>query len=574
MFSDEIDEALDGFGFGDVEPHRLTPDVEVDLARRTTNVAEIGIGHFTRAVHDASHNGDLHAFEVLGAGLNAGGHFLQVKQRAAAAWAGDEVGFERATTGGLQNIVGQAQRLAGAALAANQNGVPNTVAQQRADHDGGAEQGDVWLERCVAEAEAVFQQNGTRAAKRLESAGQQAERGDGGQVEVVPHRDELRVAVDGKRLARIDFHHVEFLVNRFRLHVVAWLDARRELVPGRLRHGNADGLFAAALHAVGQLDLWCCTACVIERVVGQRHVRYLGGRVGQLGNLCEQVIADGDLVRRILGERNADRVAQAVAQQRADADGALDAAVLTVAGLGDAEVQRVIPVRPQLGQARGQQPVALDHHLRVAGLHRELEIVEVAIARDAGELQSALHHAQRRVAVAVHDAVAERAVVGADTQRAIARFALVDEWRELGLNTLQLACVLFVGVFADVEFFGVGIVAGVDAHHLAPLHRLECGVRLKMNVGHDRHVRAARADAGDDRLEIGGVAFGLRGDADNLATHINQRHGLLNACIRVERAASEHGLLHDGLAPAHDHSAVFWITYDHWPRFPPLIAIR
>ena len=172
MFSDEIDEAFYRLDLGDVEAHRLTPDVEVDLARRAADISEISIGHLARTVHDASHNGYLHAFKVLSAGLDEGGDFLQIKQCSTTARAGDEVGLERATTGGLQNIVGQAQRLAGATLAANQNGVPNAVAQQRADHDGGAEQGDVRLERCVAEAEAVLQQNGIRAAKCLDPAGQ------------------------------------------------------------------------------------------------------------------------------------------------------------------------------------------------------------------------------------------------------------------------------------------------------------------------------------------------------------------------------------------------------------------
>ena len=105
-----------------------------------------------------------------------------------------------------------------------------------------------------------------------------------------------------------------------------------------------------------------------------------------------------------------------------------------------------------------------------------------------GKLKRALHHAQRRVAVAVHDAVAERAVVGADTQCAVARFAFLDERRELGLDASQLVGVLLVGVFADIEFFGVGVVAGVDAHHLAPFHRFKSGVRLEVNVGDHRHI--------------------------------------------------------------------------------------
>ena len=49
---------------------------------------------------------------------------------------------------------------------------------------------------------------------------------------------------------------------------------------------------------------------------------------------------DRDLGLRLLGQRDADRVAEAVVEQRADADRALDPAVLVVAGLGDAEMER------------------------------------------------------------------------------------------------------------------------------------------------------------------------------------------------------------------------------------------
>ena len=105
-----------------------------------------------------------------------------------------------------------------------------------------------------------------------------------------------------------------------------------------------------------------------------------------------------------------------------------------------------------------------------------------------GKLKRTLHHPQWRVAVAVHDAVAERTVVGADTQCSVARFALLDERHELGLDASQLVGVLLVGVFADVEFFGVGVVAGIHANHLAPFHRFKSGVRLEVNVSDHRHI--------------------------------------------------------------------------------------
>jgi hypothetical protein len=102
------------------------------------------------------------------------------------------------------------------------------------------------------------------------------------------------------------------------------------------------------------------------------------------------------------------------AEQRADADGGFDAAVLAIAGFGDAEVDRVVPIRAFGVEAGDEQAVGGDHDLGVAGLHGEDELVVVVIAGDAGEFEGAFDHAERGVAVAVHDAVAEGSVVGAD----------------------------------------------------------------------------------------------------------------------------------------------------------------
>src|SRR5688572_21128711 len=69
-------------------------------------------------------------------------------------------------------------------------------------------------------------------------------------------------------------------------------------------------------------------------------------------------------------------------------------------------------------EAGDEQPISLDHHLRIARLHREDEVVITRITCDAGELQRTLHHPEWRVAVAVHDAVAKRAVIRPDAHRA------------------------------------------------------------------------------------------------------------------------------------------------------------
>ena len=58
----------------------------------------------------------------------------------------------------------------------------------------------------------------------------------------------------------------------------------------------------------------------------------------------EDVVADRDLFHRVGGQRHADRVADALRQQHADADGAAHGAGARRAGLGDAEVQRVAAI--------------------------------------------------------------------------------------------------------------------------------------------------------------------------------------------------------------------------------------
>ena len=85
-------------------------------------------------------------------------------------------------------------------------------------------------------------------------------------------------------------------------------------------------------------------------------LRLLLGLHPRAPNLGEPV-ARRKLALRVLGEGDADRVAEAVGEERADADRALHAAVLALARLGHAEVERVVPAEPvHLGR---EQPVAL-----------------------------------------------------------------------------------------------------------------------------------------------------------------------------------------------------------------------
>ena len=90
------------------------------------------------------------------------------------------------------------------------------------------------------------------------------------------------------------------------------------------------------------------------------------------------VFAAGEIVRQHprhrnlafggFGQRNADRVAEPVGQQRADARSRLDPSFAVVARFGDAQVQRIAHLLGAHG--RRQHPVGLHHHADVARFDR------------------------------------------------------------------------------------------------------------------------------------------------------------------------------------------------------------
>ncbi len=84
---------------------------------------------------------------------------------------------------------------------------------------------------------------------------------------------------------------------------------------------------------------------------------------------------DLDLLDGIVRERHTDRVADPLGEQRPDPDRALHAAHRHRAGLGDAEVQRVVAFLREL-------PIGLDHDERVRMLDRDLDVEEVLVLED------------------------------------------------------------------------------------------------------------------------------------------------------------------------------------------------
>ena len=200
----------------------------------------------------------------------------------------------------------------------------------------------------------------------------------------------------------------------------------------------------------------------------------------------------------------------------------------------------VIPIRAHFVEARDQQAVAFNRDLRIAGLHRENEIVVIVLASYAGKFKGTLDHAQRRVTVTIHDAIAERAVVGPDAHGAAKVLAQYHQRREAFLDAREFRGILLVSVFLDDEFLGIGVVPRIDTHFLDPLGSFHRRFGFEMDVRDDRNMAIAPAQFGHDILQVCRVLDRRRGNAHEFATDVHQIERLLHTGSRVHRVTREH----------------------------------
>ena len=232
------------------------------------------------------------------------------------------------------------------------------------------------------------------------------------------------------------------------------------------------------------------------------------------------------------GERDADRVADAVGQQRPDAHGALHPSFESVAGLRHPKMDRV--VHP-LGLHRlREQAVGGDHHARVARFHRDHDLIEAEPAAFAQILHRRDHHSLRGVAPPVEDALRERPVVHADADRRAVGAAQLHERRELSAV--------------------VAVVARVDAHLVRVLRRHGRRLRQEVDVGHERRVAPQLAHAAGDVSQVLRFARSLRREAHDAGARAGDAHDLRRAGLRVVGVGVGHRLHGHGPAAA-DHDA-------------------
>ena len=67
-------------------------------------------------------------------------------------------------------------------------------------------------------------------------------------------------------------------------------------------------------------------------------------------------------------------------------------------------------------------------------------------------------------------------------------------------NTDELVLILLIGVFADLKFFLIGIVAWIDANFFYPFGSLKCRIWFKVNICNKWYMACLlyTSDAADD----------------------------------------------------------------------------
>ena len=254
-----------------------------------------------------------------------------------------------------------------------------------------------------------------------------------------------------------------------------------------------------------------------------------------------QLARHGYLAFRLFREAHADGVANALGKQRPYAQGRLYPAVLALACLCHPEVQRIVHALGVHGLH--QHAHRVHHHHGVRCLDADDHVVEGLAAENPEKLHAALHNALRRVAVARHYAVGQRAVVHTYAHSRLVLPANIYERHQPPLYPLKLIGIFPVGILQTFERAPrVHIVSRVYAHLLAVERRHLRRVGREVHVGHQGLPVPLRFQPFGDVPHVLRLARALRGEAHQLTPRIHYALGLRHAALRVVGVHSGHRL--------------------------------
>src|SRR4051794_20024029 len=222
------------------------------------------------------------------------------------------------------------------------------------------------------------------------------------------------------------------------------------------------------------------------------------------------------------GKADPDRVAHAVGEQRAEANGRLERAGPFRPGLGDPEVQRIRDLFRE-------EPVGGDRVRHVGGLDRHLEVLEVERLHELAELDRGLNKGVDRLrALELVQVLGQRARVDADPHRHAGG----------GRPLSDLGHLLAPADVAGVQADAVG--AGVD--------RLQCQGVVEVDVGDHRDRRLL-----DDHLEGVDVFLARDRHTHDVGPGVGHLGDLRHRRLEIGGFRLGHGLHGDRSAAADRH---------------------
>ena len=169
-----------------------------------------------------------------------------------------------------------------------------------------------------------------------------------------------------------------------------------------------------------------------------------------------------------------------------------------------------------------KQTHGADHDRGIRRLDADHHIGEILFDTDAQKLHARLHHAGGGVAIARHNAVAERTMVHSETNSRVVGLADLEERNETATYLLYLLRIFLVSVFQlDKSTTRIDIIAGVDADLLDNLRCHISHSSIEMDVGDEGDGVAIAMDGILDLLESKGFLTPLGREAHDGGTGID-----------------------------------------------------
>ena len=191
------------------------------------------------------------------------------------------------------------------------------------------------------------------------------------------------------------------------------------------------------------------------------------------------------------------------------------------------------------------------HDDRVRGFDADDYVVELLATADTEKLHTAFYNTFRRVTIARHDTIGERAVVDADTDSGMMLLADIEEGHQFGFNLLQLGGILLVGIFQVLEgASGIDIVARIDTYFLTVLRCHVGGMSREMYVSHQGRLIAVGLQPCRDVFHVFCLSRSLGGKAYQLTSCVNDALGLSHTAFGVVGVGGSHRLNANGVVAA------------------------